>query len=214
VSFNSSRPFFFSVMFFAAALFCQSDAYAGCEVSRLCNKTIMVNSRWELNDGSATGTGFMNVYIANSGTAFITYKETTSTDKMGGNSVGTICTEAGSETINKCPSASCTNPYVPTNPGDYFRSTETTICKLQYTSTGFVLKKNGSRLDRVYMEGVNLPGKESVTKTHFASEETYELMGDQCELKSTSSSHAETSNKYYEGSTRSVTCRIVEGMQL
>lgn len=207
----------------------EHSALAGCEALSLCGKTVDVHietngwvaysSRGAAGGGSAVE-GNIKIYVANNGNVFITGTGTGVTNKLGDSFVGTLCSEAGSKSVEMCPGTkSCRN--VTKNSADHtYRSTSTTYCKVRYASDGFVLETSIVSDSEQQMRFGGRTEYQSV-KQHGTQEAHYTVSGNSCSYFASGTYQMETHPTWMEAtiqtnksSSRSLSCQILTGRQL
>lgn len=198
------------------AVVAHRPAFAGCEALSICNKTI--HMRIEISSsGGSIGTVNSRTYIGKNGNIYIIGDSTgVATNKIGGNIVGILCSESGSETVEVCPGANtCTNRTRNTEQFNY-SSTTRTRCTATYNSEGFVLRSE----DHTVSKSHSISGDQT-SISHGTSESTHYLRGNSCSFTGTGTWEDSTdntwgvpSNNTIRSSSHSLSCRILDGRRL
>lgn len=135
------------------ALFADT-ASAGCAELSICGKTVVAR----LNGG-----GTVRAYVSTNGDVFATLSGETITNRKGSNFLGTTCSASGATTTVACPGPNCTNTYRGSR-DHTSSSTETTSCRVSYTSDSFVLTSQISTQMSQNMNFAGQPHQQSSTQ--------------------------------------------------
>jgi len=185
-----------------------SPAVADCAALNICSKTIVAKTKY----------GTERVYVAADGNVFATMSGGTITDKIGDNIVGTQCSVAGATQTISCPGPNCTNTY--RNSNNRYSQTETTLCKVIYEDSGFVLqvKLTSSMKQDMFMAGQS---HHQSTSQNLTSEERFTISQKSCSIHFTSTNNMSTSNTWMPASKQTIndsysstTCSLLDGRQL